>query len=139
MGGFNSTASLPGPNQGVYGSFSLPLQLPAGLDHRLWLGFSAGFNPENNPTPLVLSGGWLSQGLLPGRPFDVLAFGISSSQLSQTLSSNLSNEHVLELNYTIPINSMLSVQPVLQWIVNPGGNPSRAAVIAGGVQLSISF
>ncbi len=139
MGGFNSTASLPGPNQGVYGSFSLPLQLPAGLDHRLWLGFSAGFNPVNNPTPLVLSGGWLSQGLLPGRPFDVLAFGISSSQLSQTLSSNLSNEHVLELNYTIPINSMLSVQPVLQWIVNPGGNPSRAAVIAGGVQLSISF
>jgi carbohydrate-selective porin OprB len=45
---------------------------------------------------------------------------------------------VLELNYTIPISSQLSIQPVLQWILQPGGS-NRAAVVAAGMQLSLSF
>jgi porin len=67
-----------------------------------------------------------------------LAVGYGSTSFSQVLTPGLRPEGVLELNYTIPISSQLSIQPVLQWILQPGGS-NRAAVVAAGMQLSLSF
>ena len=137
VGGFNTTG--PGSNQGIYGNLTMAPSLPLGLDHRVWLGFNNGFNPQNNPNPSFLAGGWLVQGLLPGRPLDVLALAFGSTSFSPSLNPGLNPESVLELNYAIPISSQLTLQPVLQWIVQPGGNNNRAAVIAAGIQININF
>lgn len=136
IGAYNSTN--PDSNQVVYGLLTLAAPLPMGLDHRLWFGLNQGFDPQNNPNPSFLAGGWLAQGLVPGRPLDVLAVGYGSTSFSQVLTPGLRPEGVLELNYTIPISSQLSIQPVLQWILQPGGS-NRAAVVAAGMQLSLSF
>jgi len=136
IGAYNTTD--PDPNQVLYGLLTLAAPLPLGLDHRLWFGFNQGFDPQNNPNPSFLAGGWLAQGLVPGRPLDVMAVGYGSTSFSQTLTPGLRPEGVLELNYTIPISSQLSIQPVLQWILQPGGS-NRAAVVAGGMQVNLSF
>ena len=136
IGAYNTTN--PDSNQVVYGLLTLDAPLPLGLDHRLWFGLNQGFDPQNNPNPSFLAGGWLAQGLVPGRPLDVLAVGYGSTSFSQVLTPGLRPEGVLELNYTIPISSQLSIQPVLQWILQPGGS-NRAAVVAAGMQLSLSF
>ena len=137
IGGYNNTG--PDPNQVVYGLLTVAAPLPVGLDHRLWFGFNKGFDPANNPNPTFLSGGWLAQGLLPGRPLDVLALGVGRTSFSQLLAPGLVPEAVIELNYNIPVSSQLSIQPVVQWILQPGGSSSRAPLVAGGVQLTLSF
>jgi porin len=136
IGAYNTTKR--NSNQVVYGLLTLAAPLPMGLDHRLWFGLNQGFDPQNNPNPSFLAGGWLAQGLVPGRPLDVLAVGYGSTSFSQVLAPGLRPEGVLELNYTIPISSQLSIQPALQWILQPGGS-NRAAVVAAGMQLSLSF
>jgi porin len=137
LGGFNTTG--PSGTPGVYGTLTLAAPLPVGLDHRLWLGFNNGFSPQSNPTPRFVAGGWLAQGLLRSRPLDVLAVAFGSTWFSSALNPGLNPESVLELNYTVPLNSQLAIQPVLQWILQPGGSSQRSAVVAAGLQLTLSF
>ena len=66
--------------------------------------------------PLFLAGGWLGQGLVPGRPLDVLALGYGRSSFNSQLEQGLTAEAVLELNYTFNLTANLSLQPVLQWV-----------------------
>lgn len=123
-------------------TLTLAAPVPLGLDNRIWLGVNAGFAWDTNPVPLFLAGGWLSQGVLPGRPLDVLALGVGSSRFSPTLSPGQSSETVLELNYSWRLNGNLSLQPVLQLILNPDGDPGgrdRAPILAGGLGLAWKF
>lgn len=143
LGAFTTTASStmlpPGGNQGLYGTLTLPLRLPIGLDNRVWAGFNRGFNPQSNPTPVFLALGWLNQGLIPERPSDVLALGWGSTWFSSMLYQGLNPESVLEINYTIALSSQLSLQPVLQIILQPGGQSSSPPVLAAGAQINLSF
>ena len=77
---------------------------------------NAGFNWDPNPVPLFLGGGWLSQGLLPGQ----------------------GSETALELNYSWLVDSNLSLQPVLQLILNPDGSNAEP-ILAAGVGLELQF
>ena len=142
LGAFTTTASSElypsGVNQGIYGSLTLSAPLAVGLDNRIWLGFNSGLNSTINPFPLAIMGGWLNQGLIPGRPFDVLAVGLGRTSFSPQLSPG-TFEGVVELNYAINLNAQLTLQPVIQWIINPGGGNAGDGAIAGGLQVSLSF
>ncbi|MFM7264609.1 MAG: carbohydrate porin [Cyanobium sp.] len=137
LGGYNSSGSQT--NRVLYGVATLATNLPFALDHRFWLGFNRGLNAANNPNPSFLAGGLLSQGVVPGRPLDVLAIAYGSTSFSSQLTPGLASEGVLEVNYTLPVSRQLTIQPVVQWILNPAGNSTRRAVVAGGMQLSLSF
>ncbi|MCP9834722.1 MULTISPECIES: carbohydrate porin [unclassified Cyanobium] len=128
-----------GPNRGLYGSATVPIHLPWGLDHRLWGTAAAGFDPATNPTPSYVGGGLVSQGVLPGRPFDLLILGLARTGFSPTISPGLSHEGVVELGYQLRINRSFNLQPSLQWIVNPGGAGRVPGVFAVGLQLGLSF
>jgi porin len=130
-----STGNLDGA---AMATLTMAAQLPLGLDNRFWLGVNAGFEWDTNPIPLFLGGGWLSQGLVPGRPLDVLALGIGNSRFSPTLSPGQSSETVLELNYSWLVNANLSLQPVLQLILNPDGSNAEP-ILAAGVGLELQF
>jgi len=125
-------------NGALAATLTLAARLPVGLDNRLWLGVNAGFDWDNNPVPLFLGGGWLSQGMLPGRPLDVLALGVGNSRFSPTLNPGQSSETVLELNYSWRMNSNVSLQPLLQLIVNPNGS-SAAPILVTGLGLQLQF
>jgi porin len=110
-----------------------------GLDNRLWLGVNAGQERGDNPVPLFLAGGWLSQGPLPGRPQDVLALAGGFSRLDpQLLRGGNPQEAVLELNYSWRLTEQLSLQPVLQLILSPDGR-NAAPILATGLGLNLRF
>ena len=128
-----------GLNRGIYGSITWPLDLPIGLDSRLWAAGTVSLDPENNPYPTYVGGGWLTQGVVPSRPRDVVALGLQRTSFSPTLSSGTSYEGTIELNYSIYVSDMLQIQPVMQWIINPGGGGNTPGIWAGGIQLNLSL
>ena len=137
-GGYLDNRSNDTLNSFITATLTLASPLSVGLDNRLWLGVNAGFNWDTNPVPLFLGGGLLSQGVLPGRPLDVLALGVGSSRFSPTLSPGQGSETVLELNYNWLVNGNLSLQPVLQLILNPSGSNAEP-ILATGLQLQLQF
>ncbi len=128
-----------GPNRGLYGSATVPVALPWGLDHRLWAATAAGFDTAANPTPSYISGGLVSQGVLPGRPLDLLILGVARTGFSPITQPGLSHEGVVELGYQIRFNQSFNLQPSLQWILNPGGAGRVPGLFAAGLQLGFSF
>ncbi|MDM7952790.1 MAG: carbohydrate porin [Cyanobium sp. CZS 25K] len=128
-----------GPNRGLYGSASVPMALPWGLDHRLWAAAAAGFDTAANPTPSYVGGGLVSQGVLPGRPLDLLILGVARTGFSPISRPGLSHEGVVELGYQVRINQSFNLQPSLQWIVNPGGAGRVPGLFAAGLQLGFRF
>lgn len=128
-----------GPDRGLYASLTLPLSLPVGRDHRLWLAARGGFDPASDPAPLFLGAGWLAQGLLPDRPRDVLAIGFARTGFSSLLLPGAGAGGVVELNYSVQFSSGLTLQPVLQWILNPASPPGTPDILAAGLQLQWQF
>ena len=137
----------PGSDDGstgvLTGTVTLAAPLPVGLDNRLWLGVNAGQERPDNPVPLFLAGGWLSQGVLPSRPRDVLAIAYGHSSLNSQLppagsSGNSAQEAVLEVNYSWLLNEQLSLQPVLQLILRPDGR-NAAPILATGLGFTLRF
>ena len=116
-----------------------PVVLPWGLDHRLWAAAAAGLDTAVNPTPSSIGGGLVSQGVLPGRPFDLLILGVARTGFSPITSPGLSHEGVVELGYQLRINQSFNLQPSLKWIIHPGGAGRIPRVFAAGLQLGLSF
>jgi porin len=125
-------------NASLASTLTLAAPLSVGLDNRFWLGVSAGSNWTFNPVPLFVGGGWLNQGIIPGRPLDVLAFGVGTSWFTPPGSPNKSTETVLELNYSWLVNGNVSFQPVLQLILNPDGS-NKAPILAAGLGITLQF
>ena len=148
LGGYMGTTELKtndakqlgdGINNGIYGSIIWPVELPIGIDNRVWLSGTISTTPENNPLQSYAAGGWLSQGILPGRPLDVLALGLSLNNFSPTITPNKDYEGAIELNYTVQISDQVQFQPLMQWILNPSGTGSSSGIWATGAQLNVSL
>ena len=124
---------------GVFGTLTVAVPTPLGLDNRFWIGVSDGITTTTNPDPVFVSAGWMSQGVIPGRPLDVLALGVGRSNFNSQINPELTPESVIELNYNATINSSLSLQPFLNWVLNPGGSHTIANVLALGLQVQLQF
>ena len=113
----------------------------------LWGALS--WTPQQNISslPLFVSGGGQYTGLVPGRSNDITLLGIAYGQGSidairaneQQNFPGSTYEIAVEASYVVRINQWLSVQPDVQYIVNPGGTGTlRNSWILGG-QLAVNF
>jgi len=129
--------------EGNYGLYAIAEQMvfresagsPEGLT--LWGTVTVNTDEAINALPVGVFGGATYQGLLPGRPDDVTAFGISYGDFSDDLPGQ-SYELVLELNHRIAFGNWLYVTPDVQYIINPDGGGIPNALVAG-VEASIDF
>ncbi|HUO64915.1 MAG TPA: carbohydrate porin [Terriglobales bacterium] len=91
-----------------------------------------------NPMPWFASAGASYQGLVSGRERDIAAFALYYGGFSGDLPGQ-SYELVLEWTYAIAIGRRLTVQPDIQYVINPGGVSSVGNAVVLGVQLTIEF
>ena len=91
-----------------------------------------------NTIPLFASGGVVYRGLLPRRPKDITGLAAYVGAFSRDLPGQ-SVETVLELTHTMPLTPWLTVQPDIQYIINPAGRSSATNALVIGVQIMIQF
>ncbi|WP_237699200.1 carbohydrate porin [Synechococcus sp. CC9311] len=148
LGGYISSTNLninsnknlgEGINRGIYGTVTWPISLPIGQDSRIWISSSLSLDPNNNPLASYTAAGLLSQGILDGRPQDVLAIGFNRNGFSRSITPDQSYEGVIEINYKIQISERLQIQPLMQWIINPSGLGSQPTIWATGAQINFSI
>lgn len=104
-------------------------------------------NSRINQFDHQISAGVAYTGLLPGRDEDVLGLAFSSSHNGNTfrnLQSSLGEpvnrrETNIELTYRGKITDWLTLQPNIQYIVNPGTDRSLKDALAIGVRFELSL
>lgn len=110
--------------------------------------FRGGFAPGRlNFVDRYFDAGLNFGGFVPGRPLDVAGVAIARSGISGDFStaqqlqggSAASSETVIEATYKINIAPWWSIQPDVQYIVNPSGNEGSSNAFVLGVRTSIAF
>ena len=138
-------------------------------DQMVWRGLASGLNlfvrggaspSDRNLISYYVDGGAGIKGLLPGRPDDVLTFGVAYAKISpdavaldqDTLAiggppyADRDYELVMEASYIVQIAPWWTVQPDIQYIVHPNGgqNPDDPTLPLGhafiaGIRSTIKF
>ncbi|PTX97251.1 hypothetical protein DB346_19780 [Verrucomicrobia bacterium LW23] len=104
-------------------------------------------NEEISMFPVYITSGLVYQGLIPCRPDDFLSFGvvwgtISEDRRHSQMAANVpveTDETVLELNYRYFVTPFFSIQPDLQYIINPGGTNLLDDALVLGAQVTVNF
>jgi len=101
---------------------------------------TASFAPEQdrNTFPYFFATGLVYQGLFPGRDSDVAALGLAYGSFSKHLR-NQDFELVVELNYAIALTSWLTIQPAVQYIMNPAGLDDVSDAVVIGAQIIVNL
>jgi porin len=134
---------------GLYAAFDQRL-LPKAGAHGLGLTPFVAFSwapPDVDPQEWFVDGGVLWEGIVPGRPQDVIGlygvYGQTSSDLRQAQQTagrpGQTYEAILELNYRIDVFPWLYLQPDLQGVIHPHatGRVDDALVLAVQVGLAL--
>lgn len=131
-------------NPGVYTSLWKLICKPRGeFSEGLTAFLQAGAMPEDrNAVGYYLGLGLRSRGLMPRQYNDVVGFGLAHAQLSRNFSryNQLTRaETVIEMNYRFCLGNHYFIQPILQCIFTPGGNPDAQNTLVGFIRFSISL
>jgi len=158
IGGFFSNWSYPtfsgAPNYpNAYGFYFLADQQvtmePGNPSEGLVLWGTIGWTPQQNISslPFFASGGAQYTGLLPGRSNDIALVGVAYGQgsinaIHASESAGLPGstyEIAVEGTYVIQLNQWLSIQPDVQYIINPGGTGTIGNSWILGGQVTVNF
>ncbi|HEV2055394.1 MAG TPA: carbohydrate porin [Methylomirabilota bacterium] len=151
VGGYydsNHYTSLSNPSQGEtgnYGFYFLGEQMvyregKAGGAQGLSLFWGLVYAPLQriNTLPWFGSAALSYRGLIPGRDKDTAAFALYYGGFSRDLPGQ-TYELVLEWTYAIALTRWLTIQPDVQYVINPGGRSSVGNAVVVGAQLAVEF
>jgi porin len=93
---------------------------------------------DTSPVELHYSAGLSVHAPLASRPQDTLGLALSRARLSSALPAVSRTESVVELTYAAHIAPWLTLQPVLQYALDPVDAEGRDAVMAG-LRIGFSF
>jgi porin len=135
-----------GANYGFYGVIDQEIYKARGRTIGLFV--RGGFAPGNiNFVNGYIDCGFNFIGFIPGRFRDVAGIAFAHSFVSKDFSDadqlqgNPASygESVLEATYTVAVTRWWSIQPDLQWIINPSGVTGSRNALVLGVRTSVSF
>ncbi len=136
---------------GTYGLYGLAEQMvfhePDDPTQGLILFARAGVaDPRVNQFSQYYGGGVVYQGLLPGRPTDETGFGVAAAlnsshfeRAQQQSGINVDDAEVaFEFTYALNLTPEVLIQPTIQYIINPGTNPSISNALVLGARLGLN-
>ncbi|MBU3666353.1 MAG: carbohydrate porin [Chthoniobacterales bacterium] len=115
---------------------------PQGLSWFNRTGFSGTL--DRSPVGMLFNTGFVYEGLFAGRDDDAAGIGLvwtqlSAGQAAQLDGSGRGTEMVLEATYQVQISPCLTLQPDVQFIVQPGGSTAVPDALVIGMSASVSF
>jgi porin len=131
-------------NRGFYAIVEASLLARDALDVAGWL--RAGVADDRfNDFRQYLGAGVTAAGLVPGRPDDQLGLAIGSAQAgmpwraAQALAATPADarETTVELTWRMPMNDWLTLQPDLQYVINPGLSPELDDAFVVGLRFEL--
>lgn len=103
-------------------------------------------NPDLNQLGSYIGIGAVYTGLFNGRDQDQFGVALAMARNGDDFNTSLTNAGIprgpetnLEVSYYIQVNDWLSLQPDIQYIINPGGTGELENAFVGGVRFSISY
>ena len=108
----------------------------------------AGFaDKRTDPVDGYVGAGVVYRGLIAGRDGDRLGFGVAAAHLSRDYrkgrrragSSSDDWEVALELTYRVQATAWLSIQPDVQYVINPGGGTGLSNAVVVGTRFVVSL
>jgi porin len=113
-------------------------------DQGLGLFFEAGIAPGNhNLVDQFVAGGVVYKGLFRDREHDELFFGILNSSINNDIPAGSGYDRpgrtILETNYAIRLGNHFTLQPDLQYIINPGASSELKNAFLGVLRFSINY
>lgn len=128
---------------GVYATVQQRLTAPEGeeSDHGLYVFGQLGFADEDVAEVAgVYSFGAVQVGLGDVRPADKVGVYASLADLSDVAAAGFDEDELaIEGFYRLQITPAIYLQPGLQYIVNPSGDPGVDDTVVGQVRLGITF
>lgn len=144
----SGTAGVMRSNRGVYVLMDQPLfrefgEREQGLNGFVRVGIA---DSRVNQVGSYVGAGLVYTGLVPGRDEDQLGFALATARngaefrASERLAGNLfeGSETALELTYALA-GEWFTVQPDVQYIINPGTDPGLDNAVAFGLRVGVSF
>lgn len=118
-------------------------QVPSSKNVSLWGGVTYSPQTETAQIPIMGYGGIYERGLVPTRTKDITMLnyyvaGLSSQYLLPSRNP-ATCETVLEASHIIQVTEHFQFQPDVQWIIQPGGNPSAKSSLVIGFQVAALF
>lgn len=115
---------------------------PQGLAWFTRAGFTG--TPNRSPLGVLFNSGLSWTGLLPSRDEDAMGIALVWARLTPGQSSGLEgsgrgNEFVIETTYQAQLTPFFSIQPDVQLLVQPGGNPAVPDALVLGLSANIDF
>jgi len=134
-------------NNGAYGFVELPVYSSATSGARIDAFLRYGIADDTfNTLDSYLGAGVVATGLLPGRADDKLGFALARASLGSPARQALaadgtateSFELNLELTYSAQVSDWLRLQPNIQYVINPGADPSLDDALVIGFRFEMS-
>lgn len=136
-------------NDGAYAFFERRLTQESGdVDQGLAGWVRVGFaDADVNPVEWYLGGGIIYRGPFAGRDKDQVGLAIGWARFGNPFrrSSAGAGDHlepqevIIEATYRAPVTSWLTLQPDIQYVVDPGGRPSTANALILGLRADLGF
>ena len=115
-----------------------------GLAGWLRLGFA---DEDLNPIGLYAGGGLSYTGPFKGRDEDQVGIAVGAVEFGEAFRRSSmfagdpvdTREVILEATYRAPLAPWLTVQPDIQYVINPGGRPATADSLVLGLRAEVGF
>lgn len=129
-------------DQALYKEPGSTQENPQGLG---WFGRGGFAAPQrSSPLGMLAETGFVYSGLIPGRDEDSAGLGFiwdqaSSSKASTLSGSNRGLEMIFEATYQCQLSPWCTVQPDLQFVLQPGGSTAIRNALVIGLSVAIDF
>mgnify|MGYP002635506005 FL=1 len=131
-------------NQGVYAFVDAPIYQS---NNGVWVNGFARYGIANqnfNQLSSYLGFGAVAGGLIDSRPEDTLGLAVATAFNGddyKALNGGLVNDHetAIELTYSAQLTDNFRIQPDIQYIINPGTDPSLKNALVVGVRFEFGL
>lgn len=140
VGGWHFTSTLPaldgsGDRRGASGGFVTIepnlIRRDNGLQVQAWVRAGIG-DAATDAVRSYLGGGLVASGFWQDHPDDAVGFAVAHARMNGRAGPGAGAETAFEWTFQHKLTCWLTVQPDVQWVVNPGGfGGVRNAVVAG--------